>query len=581
MKKNVKRMLLTISGILLLTMSTAGAEYINSTSYNFDTKKVEVKGNGFEEYAGGYATVLVVDGDGTAEYATENVEKQDMVKIGDDGKFFMEFELSTATSKTYTAYVKAGSLDIKTTTFKSMNALQTTVLKNNVLTSSPATLSDATLSANIKNKSADLQLNATVYGSLAADGDSREKVASFITDDEMDAITTALSANENGKALELLRDSVERASYILALNEGLGEDVVYSDGTFNDAELLGLEDLEADGVTAYTLFMTAISDTGREYVLGSLKNQNFKSVDEFLDYFTYYTTVAAIRYSTVSGKGNIETVLKGNEARLENLGITLDVYKDSQDNKNYINDLLSSSDQKWDLDSFKETLETEAPSEGGGGGGSSNGNTLKPAGSYSGNYTAGGTTSTETTVTFTDLDDVEWARPSIEGLAEAGVVSGRGNGIYAPLDSVTRAEFLQMLVKALGIEVENATCEFLDVEAGAWYYNAVATGTTFGLASGYGNGYFGTTDLITRQDAAVMLNNAVVKSGKNLVELNDGIDFADKAEIADYAADDVEVLVKAGILNGTNGSFLPKNNTTRAEAAVMISQIINALGLEG
>ena len=50
--------------------------------------------------------------------------------------------------------------------------------------------------------------------------------------------------------------------------------------------------------------------------------------------------------------------------------------------------------------------------------------------------------------------------------------------------------------------------------------------------------------------------------------------FTDNADIAAWAADDVKVAVSLGIINGMDdGSFQPKANATRAQAATMLSQL--------
>jgi len=47
---------------------------------------------------------------------------------------------------------------------------------------------------------------------------------------------------------------------------------------------------------------------------------------------------------------------------------------------------------------------------------------------------------------FSDLADASWAVEAINYLAEKNVLAGKGNGIFAPSDNVTRAEFAKILV---------------------------------------------------------------------------------------------------------------------------------------
>ena len=107
-------------------------------------------------------------------------------------------------------------------------------------------------------------------------------------------------------------------------------------------------------------------------------------------------------------------------------------------------------------------------------------------------------------VTFSDLSKAAWARSSIEALAARGIAAGRGDNLFMPGESVTRAEFLAMLLNAFDLTDENADCTFKDVNDGKWYYNAIATAQKLGIVQGKTDGTFGVNDAITRQDMAVM-----------------------------------------------------------------------------
>lgn len=177
-------------------------------------------------------------------------------------------------------------------------------------------------------------------------------------------------------------------------------------------------------------------------------------------------------------------------------------------------------------------------------------------------------------VTFGDVKAVAWARESIEGLAARGIVSGVAADAFAPRNPVTRAEFIQMLMSALDLNQPNAASTFKDAKAGAWYYNALASAEQLGIVSGLPDGTFGIDNRITRQEMAAMAYRAIVKAGITLSGNQTG-EFSDAADIAGYAKEAVAAMHKAGILNGTgNGAFNPKGTATRAEAAVILYQLL-------
>ena len=85
---------------------------------------------------------------------------------------------------------------------------------------------------------------------------------------------------------------------------------------------------------------------------------------------------------------------------------------------------------------------------------------------------------------------------------------------------------------------------------------------------------------ITRQDAAVILYNALKISKPELAQNNEieRLLFNDSDDISSYAIHSVSVLNKLGVLNGDdNGCMKPLANTSRAEAAVMINKVLSLI----
>ena len=89
------------------------------------------------------------------------------------------------------------------------------------------------------------------------------------------------------------------------------------------------------------------------------------------------------------------------------------------------------------------------------------------------------------------------------------------------------------------------------------------------IVSGLSDTEFGPDICITRQDMAVILYNTALAMD---FEMNaENADIADDADISEYAKNAVYALKNAGIINGyEDGSFRPKNNANRAEAAQMV-----------
>lgn len=178
----------------------------------------------------------------------------------------------------------------------------------------------------------------------------------------------------------------------------------------------------------------------------------------------------------------------------------------------------------------------------------------------------------ESGVKFNDMNG-HWAKETVEKLAAKGIISGNPNGDFAPDADITRAEFISILVNALGLE-GNAKSNFADVESSAWYYKNIGLASKYSLTNGDGAGNFNPNAKISRQDMAVMISRAFkIANSEELI--GDAVQFTDRNKIASYAVSAVEGAKYHGIISGYNdGTFGPQKNATRAEAAKMVLNFI-------
>ena len=183
---------------------------------------------------------------------------------------------------------------------------------------------------------------------------------------------------------------------------------------------------------------------------------------------------------------------------------------------------------------------------------------------------------------FIDIDNVEWAKESINYLAEKNIVSGVEDQKFYPHNNIKREEYIKILLTALNFNVKSYECSATDVEKESWYYNYVSTAYQLGITTGKGEGSFGIGEVITRQDAAVLLCRAMSIQGYTVEEKVSEPNINDIEEINAYALDSINKLVKANIVKGNEkGNFSPKNNITRAEASKVIYNVLINLNLGG
>lgn len=226
---------------------------------------------------------------------------------------------------------------------------------------------------------------------------------------------------------------------------------------------------------------------------------------------------------------------------------------------------------------IKERYDEENKPSGGSVGSVSSGKTSSKRGAASG----GGAVAVVKETVFDDIEGYEWAEEHILALYNKGVIDGTAKKQFSPQLTVTREQFVKMASALCSLPDEISDAGFDDVQKGAWYERYVNGAKQIGMISGKSEELFGIGESITRQDAAVILFNALKAENPEAVEgvQTDKLEYKDAGDISSYALYAVSTLSKLGVLNGdTAGNFMPTANATRAEAAVMINKVLNLMG---
>ena len=182
---------------------------------------------------------------------------------------------------------------------------------------------------------------------------------------------------------------------------------------------------------------------------------------------------------------------------------------------------------------------------------------------------------TEGSLYFKDVTkDYAWAASQIDYLFEQNIVSGTGNNKYSPAQNMIRGDFMLMLYRALDLSAKTSG-NFSDVPKDSYYYKAIATAKSLGIAKGYDDLFMPKAG-ITREDAIVLVYRALKTQG---TKLSTGKDsdlkaFKDRNSVSDYAVTSVATLVKAGIIQGSNSYLNPKSFISRSEMAVILYRVL-------
>jgi len=176
------------------------------------------------------------------------------------------------------------------------------------------------------------------------------------------------------------------------------------------------------------------------------------------------------------------------------------------------------------------------------------------------------------TVEFDDIDEVMWAKESIEALAAENIVSGMGNKKFAPNLIVTREQFVKMIVMAFNLSDDTAEVDqFIDVGSNQWYSKYIASAIVKGVVFGLDEEHFGVGQEITRAEMATILNRTARVIGIELSGNGATVAYVDDTDIPDYAKESVMAISCAGIMSGVGeGMFAPRDKATRAMAAKVV-----------
>lgn len=229
-------------------------------------------------------------------------------------------------------------------------------------------------------------------------------------------------------------------------------------------------------------------------------------------------------------------------------------------------------------DELKTALTAAADSGSGNGGNGSNGGPPGGGGSFGGggHYTIespgnSGVIQPLNTEYFTDLAQYGWAKDAITNLYDMGIINGRGNGLFAPGDNVTREEFAKLIVLCADLKSASDETGFEDVPQDAWYAEYVKTLVGSGVTNGIDEKHFGVGQPITRQDMAVMIFRALNGGSGEYKEA----EFSDREDISEYALGAVNFMSANGYITGyEDGSFKPLSSITRAETAVVLYRML-------
>jgi hypothetical protein len=175
---------------------------------------------------------------------------------------------------------------------------------------------------------------------------------------------------------------------------------------------------------------------------------------------------------------------------------------------------------------------------------------------------------------FGDVSREKWYFDSVSFAYANKLFSGVEETVFAPDADMTRAMLVTVLWRFEGKPAAGNSA-FTDVAENEWYTTAVAWAAKHNIVSGYGNGLFGTSDAITREQMALILKNYAAYKDFDVSASEDLGDFADNGSISSWAKAAMQWAKAEGYINGTgNGLLEPKGIATRCQVAAILQRFI-------
>lgn len=172
----------------------------------------------------------------------------------------------------------------------------------------------------------------------------------------------------------------------------------------------------------------------------------------------------------------------------------------------------------------------------------------------------------------TTVSDYEshWASNTIQSAIDSGMAKGYLDGTFKPDNSITRGEFFSLVNNAFNFTVASEDT-YTDVVADAWYAPVIAKAKAAGYISGYPDGSIHPEMEISRQEVAVIINDL-----KSLTPVASTLAFTDATAVADWSKQAIIAMFEAKVMIGyPDGSFKPERDITRAEALIVLNNILD------
>ena len=149
-----------------------------------------------------------------------------------------------------------------------------------------------------------------------------------------------------------------------------------------------------------------------------------------------------------------------------------------------------------------------------------------------------------------------------------GIMNGVSADAFDPFGTLTRGMLVTILWRMEGEPAAEYSGVFRDVPAGEWYTDGVEWAAANGIVNGYGDGKYGPSDPLTREQLAAILYRYADRKGYALRTADTAV--SDASLVSPWAAGNVLWAVSNGVLLLEDGHVRPTENALRWEIAAAV-----------
>ncbi len=179
-------------------------------------------------------------------------------------------------------------------------------------------------------------------------------------------------------------------------------------------------------------------------------------------------------------------------------------------------------------------------------------------------------------IQFLDVSEGDWFHDAAAFLGARGITDGVGEQRFAPYATVTRGQFIKLLLDAYGIMPRGSGDNFEDA-GNTWYSGYLASAKQLQLSDGVGHNRFAPEKPISRQEMFTLAYRMLQQLEELPALQDDGpLKFKDDYALAPWAEEAVTYLAAAGVVTGDGQNVKPQGLSSRAELAQFVYRLLRS-----